>query len=86
MTLKLTASSEFAGGEGKVCAIVVTDVERNSINMRDAAFTVSNTTGIKDVTADGAVKGTYKYVGKDGNLIIKTAAGKEFNAIGGRTK
>jgi hypothetical protein len=86
MTLKLTASSEFAGGEGKVSAIVVTDVERNSINMSDAAFTVSNTTGIKDVNADGAVKGTYKYVGKDGNLIIKTAAGKEFNAIGGRTK
>jgi hypothetical protein len=54
--------------------------------MSDAAFTVSSTTGIKDVNADGAFNGTYKYVGMDGNLVIKTAAGKEFNAIGGRTK
>ena len=43
-------------------------------------------TGIKEVGADGAAKGTYKYVGKDGNLVIKTANGNEFNAVGGRTK
>ena len=52
-------------------------------------FTINVTkgsTGIKDVDADGVAKGTFKYVGKDGGLYIKTAAGKEFNAIGGQTK
>jgi hypothetical protein len=55
--------------------------------MADTSFKLEGgSTGIKDVNADGAVNGTYKYVGKDGNLVIKTAAGKEFNAVGGRTK
>ena len=85
MTLTVTASSDFAGGDGKISAIVVTDIDRNSIEMSDAAFTVSNTTGIKDVNAeDGVNKGAFKYV-KNGNLIIKNG-NQEFNAIGGRTK
>ena len=39
----------------------------------------------KEVGINGVAKGTFKYVDKNGNLVIK-AAGKEFNAIGGRTK
>jgi hypothetical protein len=55
--------------------------------MADTSFKVeASATGIKDVNAEGAAKGTFKYVGKDGSLVIKTANGNEFNAVGGRTK
>ena len=83
MTLTVTASSDFAGGEGKISAIVLTDIGRNSIEMSESAFTVSNTTGIKNVE-DNSAKADGKYL-KDGKIIIKKG-GKEFNAIGGSTK
>ena len=53
----------------------------------ETSFTVTKgATGIKDVNADGGKSGNIKYVGKDGSLVIKTANGNEFNAVGGRTK
>jgi hypothetical protein len=62
------------------------------VEVNDVAFTLevkggAIVTGIKDVNAaDGVAKGTFKYVDKNGNLVIKTANGNEFNAVGGRTK
>ena len=55
----------------------------------ETSFTINVTkgaTGIKDVNADGGKSGNIKVVGKDGGLVIKTVDGKEFNAIGGRSK
>ena len=55
----------------------------------ETSFTINVTkgaTGIKDVNADGGKSGNIKVVGKDGSLVIKTVDGKEFNAVGGRTK
>jgi len=46
----------------------------------------SEAAGIKEVGTDGVAKGTFKYVDKDGGLVIKIADGKEFNAVGGRIK
>lgn len=49
MTLTVTAASDFVGGTGKISAIVVTDTDRNSIELSDATFTVSETSGIETV-------------------------------------
>ena len=55
--------------------------------MADTSFKIeAGATGIKDVNADGGKSGNIKVVGKDGSLLIKTVDGKEFNAVGGRTK
>ena len=83
MTLKVTAASDFVGGEGKVSAIVVTDTDRNSIKMSDAAFTISEPTGITEVNADG-MQADGKYL-KAGHVIIKKG-NKIFNAVGGIVK
>ena len=83
MTLTVTASSEFAGGEGEISAIVVTDTDRNSIKMSGAKFTVSGTTGIKEVEADG-MQADGKYL-KDGKIVIKKGS-KLYNAVGAITK
>ena len=83
MTLTVTASSEFAGGEGEISAIVVTDTDRNSIKMSGAKFTVSGTTGIKEVEADG-MQADGKYL-QNGQIVIKKGS-KLYNAVGAITK
>ena len=83
MTLTVTASSEFAGGEGEISAIVVTDTDRNSIKMSGAKFTVSGTTGIKEVGADG-MQADGKYL-QNGQIVIKKG-NKLYNAVGAITK
>ena len=83
MTLAVTASSDFAGGEGEVSAIVVTDTDRNSIKMSGAKFAVSNTTGIQEVTADG-MQADGKYL-QNGQIVIKKGT-KLYNAVGAITK
>ena len=83
MTLTVTASSEFAGGEGEISAIVVTDTDRNSIKMSGAKFTVSGTTGIKEVEADG-MQADGKYL-QNGKIVIKKGS-KLYNAVGAITK
>ena len=83
MTLTVTASPDFAGGEGEVSAIVVTDTDRNSIKMSGAKFAVSKTTGIQEVEADG-MQADGKYL-KDGKIVIKKGS-KLYNAVGAITK
>jgi hypothetical protein len=87
-TITLKASADFSGSSDvAVNKIRISDKSGKAYAMADTSFKLEGgSTGIKDVNADGAVNGTYKYVGKDGNLVIKTAAGQEFNAVGGRTK
>ena len=84
----MKASADFSGSSDvAVNKIRISDKSGKAYAMADTSFKLEGgSTGIKDVNADGAVNGTYKYVGKDGNLVIKTAAGQEFNAVGGRTK
>lgn len=89
ISFKVVASESLEDGTYQ---IQVKDV--NIVNLaaqkiaKETSFIINVTkgsTGIKEVDAEGASKGTFKYVDKNGNLVIK-AAGKEFNAIGGRTK
>ena len=88
--IPIVASEDLADGSHQieVKGVNITNKDAQKI-AKETSFTINvvkGSTGIKDVNADGAVNGTYKYVGKDGNLVIKTAAGQEFNAVGGRTK
>ena len=90
VSFNVVAAESLAEGiyQIQVSQVNITNLAAKKI-AKETSFTINVTngaTGIKDVNADGAAKGTYKFVGKDGNLIIKTAAGQEFNAIGGRTK
>lgn len=88
--MPIVASDGLADGsyQIQVKGVNITNQAAQKI-AKETSFTISVTkgsTGIKDVDGDGVAKGAFKYVGKDGGLYIKTAAGKEFNAIGGQTK
>ena len=84
MTLTVTASADFAGGEGEVSAIVATDTDRNSIELSDAKFTVSNTTGLNGVVAEKGFTGDGKFL-KKGQIDIRKGD-KEFTTVGTLSK
>lgn len=54
LRLNVTASDSFAGGEGKIHAITMTNGARQGYSPEDATFTVSSTTGINDLKVDGS--------------------------------
>jgi hypothetical protein len=84
----LKASADFSGSSDvAVNKIRISDKSGKAYAMADTSFKLEGgSTGIKDVNADGGKSGNIKVVGKDGSLVIKTVDGKEFNAVGGRTK
>ena len=87
-TITLKASDSFSGtSDVAVKTLRISDKDGKAYAMADTSFKIeAGATGIKDVNADGGKSGNIKVVGKDGSLLIKTVDGKEFNAIGGRTK
>jgi len=48
-TISVTASADFAGGEGKIFAITLTNEDRQSVSPAEATFSVSETTGISNI-------------------------------------
>ena len=86
-TITLKASDDFSGSVSvPVKKISIADKGGKSYDQEDTSFNIEvSTTSIKDVNAGGVKSDTFKYVDKNGNLIIR-AGGKEFNAVGGCTK
>ena len=84
-TITLKASDSFSGSSDvAVKTIRISDKSGKASAMADTSFKLEAApTGIKEVNADGG-KADGKYL-KNGEIIIKKG-GKEYNAIGGRTK
>ena len=84
-TITLKASDSFSGSSDvAVKTIRISDKSGKASAMADTSFKLEAVpTGIKNVNAEGG-KADGKYL-KNGEIIIKKG-GKEYNAIGGRTK
>ena len=64
MVLTVTASDSFAGGEGKIHAITLTNENRKGVSPDDATFTVSSAAGINDLKVDGSNAPAYNLAGQ----------------------
>ena len=64
MVLTVTASDSFAGGEGKIHAITLTNENRKGVSPEDATFTVSSAAGINDLKVDGSKAPVYNVAGQ----------------------
>ena len=64
MVLTVTAADSFAGGEGKIHAITLTNESRKGFNPADATFTVSTASGINDLKVDGSKAPAYNVAGQ----------------------
>ena len=90
VTVPIVAGEDLADGTYsiQVTEVNITNLAAQKI-AKETSFTINVTkgsTGIKDVNAEDGKSGNIKIVDKNGNLVIKTANGNEFNAVGGRTK
>ena len=64
MVLTVTASDSFAGGEGKIHDITLTNENRKGFNPADATFTVGTASGINDLKVDSSNAPIYNVAGQ----------------------